>query len=71
MVTPAAQHSPLTSMDKRKILIQLDSDALPSVFDRIVAIDAGAEEVFSYGGVKPEHGFSLPNSGYAMFVSWQ
>ena len=42
-------------MDKRKILIQLDSDALPSVFDRIVAIDAGAEEVFSYGGVKPEH----------------
>ena len=55
MVTPAAQHSPLTSMDKRKILIQLDSDALPSVFDRIVAIDAGAEEVFSYGGVKPEH----------------
>jgi hypothetical protein len=41
-------------MDKRKILIQLDSDAQPSVFDRIVAIDAGAEEVFSYGGVRPE-----------------
>jgi hypothetical protein len=41
-------------MDKRKILIQLDSDAQPSVFDRIVAIDAGADEVFSYGGVKPE-----------------
>jgi hypothetical protein len=42
-------------MDKRKILIQLDSDSHPSVFDRVVAIDAGAEEVFSYGGVKPEH----------------
>lgn len=40
--------------DKRKILIQLDSDPHPSVFDRVVAIDAGAEELFSYGGVKPE-----------------
>jgi hypothetical protein len=42
-------------MDKRKILIQLDSDPQPSVFDRVVAIDAGADEVFSYGGVLPEH----------------
>src|SRR5499427_5471388 len=41
-------------MDKKKILIQLDSDPLPSVFDRVVAVDAGADEVFSYGGVKPE-----------------
>lgn len=41
-------------MDKRKILIQLDSDTHASVFDRVVAIDAGADEVFSYGGVKPE-----------------
>ncbi len=41
-------------MDKRKILIQLDSDPQPSVFDRVVAIDAGADEVFSYGGVQPE-----------------
>ena len=41
-------------MDKRKILIQLDSDPQPSVFDRVVAIDAGADELFSYGGVKPE-----------------
>jgi hypothetical protein len=38
----------------RKILIQLDSDPRPSVFDRVVAIDAGADEVFSYGGVRPE-----------------
>lgn len=36
---------------KRKILIQLDSDARPSVFDRVVAVDAGADEVFSYGGI--------------------
>jgi hypothetical protein len=41
-------------MDKRTILIQLDSDPQPSVFDRVVAIDAGADEVFSYGGVIPE-----------------
>lgn len=41
-------------MDKRKILIQLDSDAQASVFDRVVAVDAGADEVFSYAGVKVE-----------------
>jgi hypothetical protein len=41
-------------MEKMKILIQLDADPQPSVFDRVVAVDAGAEEVFSYGGVKPE-----------------
>ncbi|HEX4589614.1 MAG TPA: NAD(P)-dependent methylenetetrahydromethanopterin dehydrogenase [Gemmataceae bacterium] len=40
--------------DKQKILVQLDADALPSVFDRIVAVDAGADQVFAYGGVKPE-----------------
>jgi hypothetical protein len=41
-------------VDKRKILIQLDPDPQPSVFDRVVAVDAGADEVFAYGGVKPE-----------------
>jgi hypothetical protein len=41
-------------VDKRRILIQLDSDAHPSAFDRVVAADAGAELIFSYGGVKPE-----------------
>src|SRR5437868_9274046 len=41
-------------MSKRKILIQLDSDLHPSVFDRVVAVDAGADQVFSYGGVRPE-----------------
>src|SRR5271168_4681024 len=42
-------------MEKRTILIQIDSDPHPSVFDRVVALDAGADEVLSYGGVKPEH----------------
>ncbi len=41
-------------MEKRSIVIQLDSDPQPSVFDRVVAIDAGADEVFSYGGVRCE-----------------
>src|SRR5882724_2796428 len=40
--------------EKRKILIQLDTDPQPSVFDRVVAVDAGADHVFSYGTVKPE-----------------
>ena len=38
---------------KKKILIQLDSDPAPSVFDRVVAVDAGADFIFAYGGVKP------------------
>jgi hypothetical protein len=42
------------SAEKRKILIQLDGDVHPSVFDRVVAIDAGADEIFSYGGVRPD-----------------
>ncbi|HEY9507140.1 MAG TPA: NADP-dependent methylenetetrahydromethanopterin/methylenetetrahydrofolate dehydrogenase [Gemmatimonadales bacterium] len=35
----------------RKLLLQLDSSRLPSVFDQIVAYDAGADEIMSYGGV--------------------
>jgi hypothetical protein len=37
----------------KKLLLQLDSDKHPSVFDRIVAYDAGTDEVMSYGGVTP------------------
>src|SRR5256885_16863811 len=40
--------------DKAKILVQLDTDPQPSVFDRVVAVDAGADHVFAYGGVTPE-----------------
>jgi methylenetetrahydrofolate/methylenetetrahydromethanopterin dehydrogenase (NADP+) len=35
----------------RKLLLQLDTSPHPSAFDRIVALDAGADEVLSYGGV--------------------
>jgi len=38
----------------KTILIQLDTDPQPSTFDRVVAVDGGAEELFSYGGVTPE-----------------
>jgi hypothetical protein len=40
--------------DKPRILIQLDPDPQPSAFDRVVAVDAGADHVFAYGGVTPE-----------------
>jgi hypothetical protein len=35
----------------RKLLLQLDSAPLPSVFDRVVAYDGGSDDVMSYGGV--------------------
>ena len=35
----------------RKLLLQLDSSRLPSVFDQVVAYDAGADVVLSYAGV--------------------
>lgn len=35
----------------RKLLLQLDSSRLPSVFDQVVAYDAGADAVMSYAGV--------------------
>jgi hypothetical protein len=38
----------------KKLLLQLDSSPHPSVFDRVVAFDAGADEVMSYGGITPE-----------------
>src|SRR5262249_50848623 len=50
----SASSAPVTNVEKRKVLIQLDSDAQPSVFDRIVALDAGAEELLSYGAVQPD-----------------
>jgi methylenetetrahydrofolate/methylenetetrahydromethanopterin dehydrogenase (NADP+) len=43
----------------KKLLVQLDSDKHPSVFDRIVAHDAGADEVLSHGAVTPDDVTSL------------
>lgn len=36
------------------ILIQLDSDSQPSVFDGVVAVDAGIGFLFRHSGVRPE-----------------
>jgi hypothetical protein len=35
----------------RKLLLQLDSSPHPSVFDRVVGYDGGADEIMSYGGM--------------------
>jgi methylenetetrahydrofolate/methylenetetrahydromethanopterin dehydrogenase (NADP+) len=50
----------------KRILIQLDTDPHPSTFDRVVAVDAGAEEIFSYGDVTPENVTALVHG--AMFT---
>jgi methylenetetrahydrofolate/methylenetetrahydromethanopterin dehydrogenase (NADP+) len=47
------------SRDKPTILLHLDTDALPSVFDRVVAVDSGIKQIFSYGGVTPANVMSL------------
>ena len=39
-------------MSKRTILLMLDPDGQSSVFDRVVAVDAGAEVLFAHSGVK-------------------
>lgn len=41
--------------EKRRILLQLDTDGQPSAFDSIVALDAGAEVLLRYGNVRPEN----------------
>ncbi len=38
----------------QNILIQLDTDPQASTFDRVVAVDADVDQLFSYGGVTPE-----------------
>lgn len=52
--TREGRAKPQAATAMKKILIQLDGDAQASVFDRVVAVDAGAEEIFSHCGVKPE-----------------
>lgn len=39
---------------KPRILVQLDVDPQPSVFDGVVAVDAGIDHLFRHGGVTPE-----------------
>ncbi len=39
---------------KPTILLQLDTDPQPSVFDAVVAVDSGVDHLFRHGGVSPE-----------------
>jgi hypothetical protein len=41
-------------MSLQKILLCLDTDAQPSVFDAVVAIDAGADQLLRHGNTKPD-----------------
>lgn len=41
-------------MSKSKILVHLDSDEHASVFDAVVATDAGVDRLLQYGNVRPE-----------------
>jgi hypothetical protein len=42
-------------MTKPNILIQLDTDARPSTFDAVVAIDSGVDKLLQYGGITAEN----------------
>jgi hypothetical protein len=47
--------------DRPRILLQLDADPQPSVFDAVVALDAGVEQVLRHAAVKPSE---VPNLVY-------
>ncbi len=50
----------------KKILFQFDTDAHASTFDRVVAVDAGVDELFSYADVTPNNVTGLVHG--AMFT---
>ena len=41
-------------MNKPKILVQFDVDRYASVFDAVVAVDSGVDQLLQYADVKPE-----------------
>jgi hypothetical protein len=45
----------MTRTGKPTVLIQLDGDSQASVFDSVVAIDAGVDHVLRHGDVRPEN----------------
>ena len=45
----------MPAVSKPTILLQLDSDPQPSVFDAVVALDAGVDQLLRHGGVTPEN----------------
>lgn len=53
-------------MTPSRVLVQLDCDPQPSVFDAIVAVDASAQILLRHGGVTPETAVGLVHG--AMFT---
>jgi methylenetetrahydrofolate/methylenetetrahydromethanopterin dehydrogenase (NADP+) len=53
-------------MEHPKVLIQLDTDALASVFDALVAIDSGVDHLLQYASVNPDNVTGLVHG--AMFT---
>ncbi len=49
-----------------KILLQLDTDSMPSTFDAVVAIDSGVDQLLRHGGVTPDNVTALVHG--AMFT---
>ena len=43
----------------KKLLYHFDTDAIPSVFDSVVAYDGGADHVTQLAGITPENCYSL------------
>ncbi len=41
-------------MSFAKVLLCLDTDTQPSVFDAVVAVDAGVDQLLRHGGVEPD-----------------
>jgi hypothetical protein len=39
----------------KKLLYQLDTDAIPSVFDNVVGYDGGADHITALGGINPQN----------------
>lgn len=39
----------------KKLLFQLDTDAIPSVFDNVVGYDGGADHITALGGINPQN----------------
>ncbi len=55
-----------------KILLQLDTDPMPSMFDSVVAIDSGVDQLLRQGGVTVDnvaplvHGAMFTRGGEAL-----
>ncbi len=52
---PTHRRCQRATMTKPKILVQLDTDDQASVFDSVVAIDAGAEHLLRHQAITPEN----------------